>query len=62
LCEGHTFSEEDKNLFLEKIYIKNLLILVSDSDDDDSTPIPPTNPDSQLSEDSFENFRLQKAG
>ncbi|CAF3588971.1 unnamed protein product [Adineta steineri] len=33
-----------------------------DDDDDDTTPIPQVNADSQLSEDSFENFRLQKAG
>jgi hypothetical protein len=44
------------------IYITILLILVSDSDDDESTPIPPINPVSQLLEDSYENFRLQKVG
>jgi len=33
-----------------------------DDDDDDSTPIPQISNDSQLSEDSFENLRLQKAG
>jgi hypothetical protein len=41
-----------------------LLILDSNSEeeDDNNTPIPQTNADSHLSEDSFENFRLQKAG
>jgi len=33
-----------------------------DDDDDNSTPIPQISNDSQLSEDSFENLRLQKAG
>lgn len=34
-----------------------------DSDnDDETTPIPTLTNDSQLSEDSSENFRLQKAG
>jgi hypothetical protein len=33
-----------------------------DDDDDDSTPIPQISNDSQLSEDSIENLRLQKAG
>jgi len=44
-----------------------LLILDLDSnneeeDDDDSTPIPQISNESQLSEDSIENLRLQKAG
>jgi hypothetical protein len=34
----------------------------NDDDDDDSTPIPPISNNSQFSEDSFENLRLQKAG
>ncbi len=31
-------------------------------DEDDNTPIPQITNESQLSEDSSENFRLQKAG
>jgi hypothetical protein len=58
-----------KNIILN-IYIIFILILDLDSDieeddedeDDDSTPIPQISNDSQLSEDSIESFRLQKAG
>lgn len=33
-----------------------------DDDDDENTPIPQLSNNSQLSEDSYENLRLQKAG